>query len=74
MNLKKWLEEQGINIPTLARMCGLSRTTIRNLALGNNPAIKTAKKLVERTKNMKNPVTYTMFKKIRKRSKKEIKK
>lgn len=65
MNFKQWFTKTGLTMWGLARVCYLSRGTIKNLVEGKNPDMNTVKKLVRFTKNMQEPVTYDLFKKIR---------
>lgn len=62
---KHWMAESGMSMYAFARVCCLSRTTIKNLVDGKRPHLKTVKKLVEMTRSMKNPVRLDMFKKIK---------
>lgn len=69
MKFKEWLRESGMSMFAVARMCSLSRGTIKNLVEGKRPYIKTVKKLVMMTKAMKHPITNEMFKEIKRKNK-----
>lgn len=70
MNFKQWLDETGMTMFALARICFVSRGTIKNLVEGKTPSIKTVKKLINMTKTLRKPVSYEMFKEIKGKRKK----
>lgn len=74
MKFKAWFTQSGLEVVTLARMCGVTRNTIQNLLDGKNPYFKTVAKLIRNTKSMKNPVSLDMFKEIKGKRKFRLKK
>lgn len=62
MDFREWLGVCGLTEFALAKVCNISRGTIKNLRSGKNPNIKTVKRIIRATKNFKVPATYALFK------------
>jgi DNA-binding XRE family transcriptional regulator len=62
--LKSWIDRNGLSMYALAKMCNVSRVTIKNLVDGRfNPSRRTANKLIRMTRSMKDPITQEMLEK-----------
>lgn len=65
MKFYKWFEKNGMSMYSFARMCNLSRATIKNLVEGKPTSVKTVKRLILVTKSMSPPIDWNMFSKIK---------
>ena len=71
MKFNNWIKQSGLTMAALARMCNLSKVTIKNLVDGKRPHFKTVKKIMRKTKDMTPPVTLEMWTKIKAYKKKK---
>jgi len=64
MKLKEWLDNNGMSICALAKICKISPATVKNIVDGKTVRFRTAKRIVRFTQNMKPPVDFSMFERV----------
>jgi predicted transcriptional regulator len=64
MKLKDWLDNNGMSLCALAKICKISPATVKNIVEGKPVRFRTVKRIVRFTKDMKPPVSATMFERI----------
>jgi transcriptional regulator with XRE-family HTH domain len=72
MTLNEWLKENNMSMNALAKLCGLSTTTILNITLDKPVVFRTIRKLMQLTKNFRIPITPEMFPRVYLHGKDEI--